>query len=162
MLTIINGAAEAYRGVIPPDCWHEPYVPAAELQAGIAAGIMFIGYEIDGELAGVMGIQSVRNVDLIRHAYVSPAYQGRGIGSALIKHLRAGSSRQILVGTWTAATWAIGFYERHAFQLVSDDAKELLLRTYWKVSERQIETSVVLALPHLTAEAAEALGEGSY
>jgi len=161
MLTIINAAAEAYRGVIPSDCWHEPYMRAAELQSEIAAGIKFIGYEIDGALAGVMGIQPVRNVDLIRHAYVAPGYQGRGVGSALMEHLRARSSRQILVGTWTAATWAIGFYKRHGFQLVPDDTKTLLLQTYWTISERQIETSVVLALPHLTGDDAEMLVQHS-
>jgi GNAT superfamily N-acetyltransferase len=152
MLAIINSAAAAYRGAIPADCWHEPYMPAAELRSDIAAGITFVGYEIDGMLAGMMGIQPVRNVDLIRHAYVLPAYQGHGVGSALLGYLRAQALRQILVGTWTAATWAIRFYERHGFHLVPETAKALLLRTYWTVSERQIETSVVLAAPPLTSE----------
>lgn len=157
MLAIINAAAEAYRGVIPQDCWHEPYMPADELRFEIEAGIAFMGCEIEGELAGVMGIQPVRNVDLIRHAYVFPAYQGRGVGSALIAHLRTRADRQILVGTWTAATWAIGFYERHGFQLVPEETKAPLLRTYWTISERQVETSVVLAAPHLDHEGAARL-----
>jgi GNAT superfamily N-acetyltransferase len=159
VLAIINAAAEIYRGAIPPDCWHEPYMPAAELQSEIAAGITFTGCEVDGALAGVMGIQPVRNVDLIRHAYVLPAYQGRGVGSALIAHLRAQSDRQILVGTWAAATWAIGFYQRHGFELVPESFKASLLRTYWTISERQIETSVVLAAPHLTGDSAGTLME---
>jgi GNAT superfamily N-acetyltransferase len=159
MLAIINSAAEAYRGAIPVDCWHEPYMPAAELQSEIAAGINFVGYEVDGVLAGVMGIQPVGNVDLIRHAYVLPTYQGRGIGSALIAHLRGQVFRPILVGTWTAATWAIRFYERHGFHLVPEATKALLLRSYWTVSERQIETSVVLAAPRLTSEDAGELVE---
>jgi GNAT superfamily N-acetyltransferase len=159
MLAIINAAAEAYRGAIPQDCWHEPYMSAADLQSEIAAGVTFIGCEVDGVIAGVMGIQPARNVDLIRHAYVRPEYQGGGVGSALIAHLRAQKVRQFLVGTWTAATWAIAFYERHGFQLVPEAAKELLLRTYWMISRRQIETSVVLAAPHLTSEAVGRLVE---
>jgi GNAT superfamily N-acetyltransferase len=157
MLTIINSAAEAYRGAIPADCWHEPYMSAAELQAEIAAGIAFTAHEIDGVVAGVMGIQPVRNVDLIRHAYVLPAYQGRGVGSALIGYLRARTLRPILVGTWTAATWAIRFYERHNFQLAPESIKALLLRTYWTISQRQIETSVVLTAPRLSEEEARQL-----
>lgn len=157
MLTIVNAAAEAYRGVIPADCWHEPYMSADELRSEIKAGIAFMGCEVDGELAGVMGIQPVGNVDLIRHAYVLPAYQRRGVGSALIAHLRERADRQILVGTWTAATCAIGFYERHGFRLVPEETKAQLLRTYWTVSERQIEMSVVLAAPYLDDESAARL-----
>jgi GNAT superfamily N-acetyltransferase len=159
MLAIINSAAEAYRGAIPADCWHEPYMPTAGLRSDIAAGITFVGYEVDGVVAGVMGIQPVRNVDLIRHAYVLPAYQGHGVGSALLTYLRAQTHRQILIGTWTAAIWAIRFYERHGFHLVPEATKALLLRTYWTVSERQIETSVVLAAPRLTSEEAGKLVE---
>jgi GNAT superfamily N-acetyltransferase len=159
MLAIINSAAEAYRGAIPVDCWREPYMPTAELQSEIAAGITFLAYEADGVVTGVMGIQPVRNVDLIRHAYVLPAYQGHGVGSALIAYLRAKTLRQILIGTWAAATWAIRFYERRGFQLVPETTKALLLRTYWTVSERQIETSVVLAAPRLTSEEADQLVE---
>lgn len=157
ILAIINTAAEAYRHTIPQDCWHDPYMTAAALRSEIAAGIVFTGFEIDGALAGIMGLQSVRNVDLIRHAYVAPAHQGKGIGTALIADLRARCERQLLVGTWTAATWAIGFYERHRFILVPDAVKPALLQTYWTVSERQIETSVVLALPPLTHHEAIAL-----
>jgi GNAT superfamily N-acetyltransferase len=159
MLAIINSAAEAYRGAIPADCWHKPFMPAAELRSDIAAGITFVGYEVDGVVAGVMGIQPVRNVDLIRHAYVLPAYQGHGVGSALLAYLRAQSHRQILIGTWAAATWAVRFYERRGFLLVPEATKALLLRTYWTVSERQIETSVVLAAPRLTSEEAGKLVE---
>jgi GNAT superfamily N-acetyltransferase len=161
MLAIINTAAEAYRGVIPADRWHEPYMPAHELASEIAAGVAFVGCEVDGVLAGIMGIQSVRNVDLIRHAYVLPASQSHGIGSALLVYLREQTNRQVLVGTWTAATWAIGFYARHDFRLVTEPVKELLLRTYWTISQRQIATSVVLARPQLTPEAAAQLVDGA-
>jgi GNAT superfamily N-acetyltransferase len=157
MLAIINAGAEAYRGQIPADCWHEPYMTRPQLLAEVAAGVAFAGQEIDGALAGVMGIQPVRNVELIRHAYVLPAHQGRGVGGALMRHLRARSQRQILVGTWAAARWAIRFYERHGFQLLPVDTKTLLLRTYWTIPDRQIETSVVLAAPALTPEGADAL-----
>jgi GNAT superfamily N-acetyltransferase len=149
ILAIVNSAAEAYRGVIPSDCWHEPYMSAKDLEREIEAGVEFWGYEADGELTGVMGIQHVRDVDLIRHAYVLPASQGRGIGSALLAHLRGSSTRPILIGTWTAAEWAIRFYQRHGFELVSPSQKASLLKTYWTISERQIETSVVLASPAL-------------
>ena len=144
---IVNAAAVVYRGVIPEDRWHEPYMPAAELKGEIAAGVEFWGYEDDGELIGVMGIQPVQDVTLIRHAYVSPAAQGRGVGGALLAALEARGSGQMLVGTWAAATWAIGFYERHGFVAVDDPAA--LLRRYWSIPERQIETSVVLAKPPL-------------
>lgn len=157
MLAIINSAAEAYRGKIPADCWHEPYMSSAELESEIRAGISFVGCEIDGALAGVMGIQSVLNVELIRHAYVLPSHQGRGIGSILIAHLRARTTRPILIGTWAAATWAISFYERHGFRLVPGTVTALLLQTYWTVSGRQIETSVVLAAPALTSDEARKL-----
>src|SRR5438093_1960510 len=151
MRAIINGAAEAYRGVIPSDCWHEPYMPLRELEAEIVAGVRFFGYEANGQLIGVMGIQHVAEVDLIRHAYVLPGNQHRGIGSALLAHLQNLSRGRMLVGTWTAAEWAIRFYERHGFMLVSPLQKTSLLRTYWAISERQIETSVVLANPPLAA-----------
>lgn len=149
ILAIINAAAEAYRGVIPPDCWHEPYMPPDELRAEIAAGVAFSGYEAEGTLRGVMGLQHVGDVDLIRHAYVLPDDQRRGIGADLLRHLRQQSKRRMLVGTWAAATWAIGFYQRHRFVLVAPAAKATLLRSYWAIPERQIETSVVLADPPL-------------
>ena len=151
MLAIINEAAEAYRGVIPSDCFHDPYMPEAELRAERRAGVEFVGYEVDGNLVGVMGIQPVGDVDLVRHAYVRSVYQGRRIGSALLAHLRARSQRRILIGTWADATWAIAFYERHGFALVPPGAKADLLRTYWTVSERQIHASVVLAFPPLAS-----------
>ena len=122
-------------------------MPASELHTEIAAGVVFWGCEDDGTLLGVMGIQRVRDVELIRHAYVAPGAQGRGIGSALIEHLQRSSSRRLLVGTWAAADWAIRFYRRHGFQQVSPELKTRLLRTYWTIPERQVETSVVLALP---------------
>ena len=150
ILAIINAAAEAYRGVIPSDCWHEPYMDAADLAEGISAGIRFSGYEMDGELVGIMGIQPVRDVDLIRHAYVRPTWQGRGVGQALMDHLLAGSRRQVLVGTWAAAVWAIRFYERNGFRLVPEEATARLLRKYWTITARQVEVSVVLAKPALT------------
>jgi GNAT superfamily N-acetyltransferase len=147
MLGIINAAAEAYRGAIPADCWHEPYMSAAELDAELSAGVEFWGYEQQGALVGVMGAQAVRDVDLIRHAYVRPASQGQGIGAALIGHLRGLSTRRMLVGTWAAATWAIRFYEHHSFRLLEPQATRKLLKAYWRISERQMETSVVLANP---------------
>ena len=147
ILAIVNAAAEAYRGVIPTDRWHEPYMDAAELEQEIADGVVFWGYETDGELIGVMGIQAMDDVDLIRHAYVRPASQGQGVGAALLLHLRGLTSRPMLVGTWAAATWAIRFYERHGFALVSPQRKTALLKSYWTIPDRQIETSVVLANP---------------
>ena len=151
MLAIINSAAEAYRGVIPSDCWHEPYMTPTQLDREIAAGVVFSGYEAEGELIGVMGIQQVNDVDLIRHAYVLPGNQGRGVGSSLLAHLRATTSRPILIGTWAAAHWAIRFYERHGFELVAEGDKASLLHAYWKISDRQVETSVVLAHPPFRA-----------
>ena len=147
ILAIVNTAAVAYRGVIPPDRWHEPYMTEQELEEEIAAGVVFWGFEDDGALLGVMGIQPVGDVQLIRHAYVLPESQGSGVGRALIDHLRGASSRPLLVGTWAAAEWAIRFYERNGFMLVSPEEKTRLLKTYWTIPERQIETSVVLATP---------------
>lgn len=145
LLAIVNAAAEAYRGVIPADRWHEPYMSREELDAEIVAGVVFSGYESDGELVGVMGVQPVRDVDLIRHAYVAPGRQGRGIGGALLAHLLGASTRRTLVGTWAAASWAIRFYERHGFEAVDAERTAELLKAYWTIPERQIETSVVLA-----------------
>jgi GNAT superfamily N-acetyltransferase len=141
---IINAAAEKYHGVIPADCFHDPYMSREELAAEIAHGIVFWGYEEQGALAGVMGLQSVRGQPLIRHAYVPPALQGKGIGSALLEFLIARCSGPILVGTWADATWAIRFYERHGFVMTGRDETVRLLHAFWTVSERQIETSVVL------------------
>jgi GNAT superfamily N-acetyltransferase len=149
ILAIVNAAAEAYRGVIPPDRWHEPYMPGAELDGEIAAGVVFWGYEADGELLGVMGLQPVRDVELIRHAYVAPERQRGGVGGALLEHLAARTTRRMLVGTWAAAEWAIAFYRRHGFAPVGPERTAELLRAYWAIPERQIETSVVLARPPL-------------
>jgi GNAT superfamily N-acetyltransferase len=149
ILAIINSAAESYRGVIPDDRWHDPYMESRELESEIADGVRFWGYEVDGELIGAMGVQPVDDVDLIRHAYVRPDSQRRGVGAALLRHLRDLSGRRMLVGTWAAADWAIRFYRRHGFELVPPERKSALLRTYWTIPERQIETSVVLAHPPL-------------
>jgi GNAT superfamily N-acetyltransferase len=146
ILAIVNAAAEAYRGVIPADRWHEPYMPGEELDGEIAAGVAFWGYEDDDDgLLGIMGIQPVRDVNLIRHAYVVPDSQGRGVGGALLEHLLGLATRPMLVGTWAVATWAIRFYERHGFEYVGRERTAELLRAYWDIPERQIETSVVLA-----------------
>jgi GNAT superfamily N-acetyltransferase len=145
-LAIINQAAQAYKGVIPPDCWQEPYMPEEELRAEIAAGIDFWSYEAEGRLLGVMGRQDLRKVTLIRHAYVDPGAQRRGVGSRLLTHLLNAIPAPVLVGTWAAADWAIRFYQKHGFQLFSPEEKNRLLRTYWTISPRQVETSVVLAL----------------
>jgi GNAT superfamily N-acetyltransferase len=157
MLVIINAAAEAYGGVIPPDRWHEPYMPASDLACEMADGVAFSGYEVDGRLVGVMGTQRRGNVDLVRHAYVLPEWQGHGIGSRLLRHLCGDADRPILIGTWAAADWAVRFYERHGFARVADDDISPLLRTYWNVPERQVATSVVLALPALVDDAAHRL-----
>jgi GNAT superfamily N-acetyltransferase len=147
IFAIVNAAAEAYRGVIPADRWHEPYMPLHELDGEIAAGVVFWGYEAGGAIVGIMGVQRVREVDLIRHAYVSPGSQRQGIGGALLEELAASTSRRMLVGTWAAADWAIRFYRRHGFEQVSPERKAELLKAYWTIPERQIETSVVLAKP---------------
>ena len=152
MVEIVNAAAEAYRGVIPPDRWHEPYMPREQLDAEIAAGVAFWAHEDEGALAGIMGVQPVGDVELIRHAYVAPGHQGRGVGGALLAHLRERSDRQMLVGTWAAAEWAIAFYERHGFEPVGTGRTAALLRTYWDIPDRQVETSVVLAWPPLGQE----------
>jgi GNAT superfamily N-acetyltransferase len=145
MYAVINDAAEAYRGVIPADCWHEPYMPRDELKREIAAGVVFWGCEAEGSLQGVMGIQDKGEVDLIRHAYVRTAERNRGIGGRLLRFLEAGVDRPILIGTWAAATWAVTFYCKHGYRLLPPDEKDRLLRTYWTISDRQVETSVVLA-----------------
>jgi GNAT superfamily N-acetyltransferase len=147
ILAIVNAAAVAYRGVIPPDRWHEPYMDLDELDAEIAAGVAFSGYVMDGGLVGVMGVQPVDDVELIRHAYVLPGSQRHGVGAALLLHLRRQTTKRMLVGTWTAAEWAIRFYQRNGFELVSPGRKTELLKTYWSIPDRQIETSVVLANP---------------
>ena len=141
---IVNEAAEAYRGAIPADCWHEPYMTGSDLTTEIAAGVNFWGWEEYGALAGIMGLQKVRDATLIRHAYVLPFHQGRGVGGALLAALAVQATKPLMVGTWAAATWAIRFYERHGFRLVSTEEKDRLLSTYWSIPLRQQETSVVL------------------
>jgi len=141
---VINEAAEAYREAIPADCWHEPYMTSSALEAEIEAGVNFWGWDESAILIGIMGIQHVRNVTLIRHAYVQRAHQGRGIGGALLSFLADQTTGPLLVGTWAAAEWAIRFYERHGFRLVSAADKDRLLSTYWSIPARQKETSVVL------------------
>ena len=142
---IINDAAEAYRGIIPVDRWHEPYMPREELRAEVSAGVSFLGYEKDGELAGVMGTQDVQDVTLIRHAYVRTSQRGQGIGGELLGRIMDQATKPILIGTWADAVWAVRFYENHGFKVVSTQEKETLLGKYWNVPDRQIETSVVLA-----------------
>lgn len=142
--TIINDAAIAYKGVIPDDCWHEPYMSRSELEAEIEAGVQFWAWESGGDILGIMGLQAVRDVTLIRHAYVRTAHQGRGVGGALLDALTSKSSATLLVGTWADAAWAIRLYERHGFRLVDQIEKDRLLDRYWTISPRQRETSVVL------------------
>ena len=141
---IINDGAEAYRGVIPEDCFHDPYMPSEKLASEMDAGVVFWGWYEAGFLVGVMGLQKVRDVTLIRHAYVRTAYQGKGIGSNLLNYLLGKVVGDLLVGTWAAAAWAIRLYERHGFVLTGTAEKDYLLDTYWHISERQRETSVVL------------------
>jgi N-acetylglutamate synthase-like GNAT family acetyltransferase len=143
--SIINSAAQAYKGVIPQDRWNEPYMTQEELREEMETGITFWGYEDGSELVGVMGIQQVQDVTLIRHAYVRPDKQNRGIGGELLTALRQQTNYPLLVGTWADASWAIRFYEKHGFRLVTSEEKDRLLAKYWSIPKRQIETSVVLA-----------------
>lgn len=145
VLAIINAAARVYRGVIPADRWHEPYMPADELAREIAAGVVFWVAEHEGRLAGVMGIQDKGDVALVRHAYVAPDTQRSGVGTSLLRHAEALVDKPLLIGTWAAASWAIEFYQRNGFTVVPSDDKDRLLHTYWSIPARQIETSVVLA-----------------
>lgn len=141
---IINEAAEKYRGVIPADCWHEPYMSRRELESEIAAGVRFSGWEEAGELVGVMGVQNVKDATLIRHAYVRTAQQGRGIGGQLLRELASEVAGPLLIGTWADASWAIHFYQGHGFQLMPAEEKNRLLGIYWTIPDRQRDTSVVL------------------
>src|SRR6267142_3540068 len=144
-LEIVNDAAQAYRGVIPADRWREPYMPACELAEEIAGGVVFWVAELDGRLLGVMGIQDKGAVALVRHAYVAPNIQRKGVGTRLLHHVEGLVDKPILIGTWADASWAIEFYRRNGFSVVPSNHKERLLRTYWSIPARQIETSVVLA-----------------
>jgi GNAT superfamily N-acetyltransferase len=141
---IVNDAAQAYKGVIPDDRWHEPYMSKEHLRHELDADVVFWGYEENGELLGVMGIQNVQDVTLIRHAYVRTKHRNKGIGGRLLSHLKTLAGRPTFVGTWQAASWAVRFYEQHGFRLVTHEEKERLLRKYWNIPERQTETSVVL------------------
>jgi N-acetylglutamate synthase-like GNAT family acetyltransferase len=145
MLAIINDAAHAYRGVIPADRWHEPYMPAEELAKEIASGVVFWVAEQDGRLSGLMGIQDRGEVALVRHAYVATTTQRSGVGTTLLRYVAGLTDKPILIGTWAAAAWAIDFYRRNGFTLVSSSEKDRLLQRYWSIPARQIETSVVLA-----------------
>jgi GNAT superfamily N-acetyltransferase len=147
MLNVVNDAAQAYKGVIPEDRWKEPYMPTEELRKEIESGVEFYGWKEDNVLVAVMGIQLVNDVTLIRHAYVLTDHQRRGIGENLLKYLLSlARTSEVLVGTWEAAYWAVRFYEKHGFRLVLKEEKDRLLRKYWNIPERQIETSVVLKL----------------
>jgi GNAT superfamily N-acetyltransferase len=144
-VAIVNEAAGAYRGAIPEDCWHDPYMTREELDAEIAAGVEFHCHEEAGHVLGIMGLQDVGDVTLVRHAYVLSARQRGGVGTGLLRSLLALAERPVLIGTWAAAHWAVAFYEKNGFALVSPAEKDRLLRTYWRISARQVETSVVLA-----------------
>ncbi|MDA2934850.1 GNAT family N-acetyltransferase [Acidobacteria bacterium AH-259-D05] len=142
---VINDSAQAYKGVIPTDCWKEPYMSRDELRHEMDDGVVFWGYEEEGELIGVMGIQHIHDVTLIRHAYVRTSRRNQGIGGTLLYSLRKQTTHPLLIGTWADAVWAIRFYEKHGFQLVFAEEKDRLLKKYWPIPGRQIETSVVLA-----------------
>jgi GNAT superfamily N-acetyltransferase len=152
MYEIINDGARAYKGVIPADRWHEPYMSIEELKHEIDDGVEFWGYEAAGNLMGVMGLQDKGDVYLIRHAYVRTKSQNRGIGRELLRHLEQRTDKPILVGTWTDATWAIRFYEKNGYRRLSRPETERLLKKYWKIPERQVVTSVVLANPKWKAD----------
>ena len=145
ILQVVNDAAEAYRGVIPEDRWKEPYMPAKELKEEVESGVQFYGWTENEKVVGVMGIQPVNDITLIRHAYVLTRRQRKGIGEKLLNHLLdLAQTSEILVGTWMAADWAISFYQKHGFTLASKDEGDKLLRKYWNIPKRQVETSVVL------------------
>ncbi len=143
--SIINDAAIAYKGIIPPDRWHEPYMSKEELEQQIAEGVEFWCYKEDEKILGVMGIQFKGEVTLIRHAYVRTNSRNKGIGKKLLHHLSSISATPILIGTWADAVWAIEFYKKHGFRLVTQEEKNKLLKKFWSIPERQVETSVVLA-----------------
>lgn len=144
MCDIINDSARAYKGHIPDDCYHQPYMPIDELVAEIADGVVFYGYEEEGLLVAIMGIQDKGPVVLIRHAYTRTDRRGEGIGTQLLEHLQGMTTKPVLIGTWRDAGWAIRFYQKHGFTCVSQAQKDRLLREYWSISQRQVETSVVL------------------
>lgn len=145
ILRIINDGARAYKGAIPEDRWHDPYMSSEELGREIKTGIIFWGYEEEGNLCAVMGVQDKGGVTLIRHAYVQTSRQNRGIGGQLLRFLESTTPKPILIGTWAAAFWAISFYEKNGYSLLEAAEKNRLLKKYWTIPERQVETSVVLA-----------------
>jgi N-acetylglutamate synthase-like GNAT family acetyltransferase len=145
ILAIVNDAARAYRGVIPADRWHDPYMPGDELDKEISAGVVFWVAEEDGRVLGVMGIQDKGDVALVRHAYVASTIQKKGVGTTLLRHVEGLTDKPVLIGTWASASWAIEFYRRNGYTVVSDQVKDRLLQTYWSIPPRQVETSVVLA-----------------
>jgi N-acetylglutamate synthase-like GNAT family acetyltransferase len=145
ILQIINDGAQAYKGIIPADRWQDPYMSAGHLRGELEDGVNFWGWEENGKLTGVMGMQDKGDVMLIRHAYVRTVLRNRGIGSQLLHYLESITGKLILIGTWAAADWAVTFYEKHNYRLVSPEEKNRLLTKYWNIPERQIETSVVLA-----------------
>ena len=145
IFAIVNDAAQAYRGVIPADRWHEPYMPMDEVRSEIAAGVQFWVAEEDGKVLGVMGIQDKGDVALVRHAYTATSAQRKGVGTRLLRHVEALNEKPVLIGTWADAKWAIDFYVRNGYTVVSHAEKERLLRTYWNIPVRQVDTSVVLA-----------------
>ena len=151
IFAIVNDAAQAYKGVIPADRWHDPYMPMDELRREIGDGIRFWVGEEEGRPLGVMGIQDKGDVALVRHAYVPTALQRKGVGSQLLRHIENLTAKPILIGTWKDASWAISFYQRHGYTLVSPPEKDALLRKYWSIPARQVETSVVLADRRYTA-----------
>jgi len=151
ILAIVNDASRAYQGVIPADRWHEPYMSADELQREIGEGVVFWVAEEDARVTGVMGIQDKGDVALVRHAYVAPTTQRSGVGTRLLQHVEGLVDKPILIGTWAAASWAVDFYRRNGYAVVGTSDKDRLLRTYWSIPDRQIETSVVLANARWTA-----------
>ena len=142
---VINDSAQAYQGIIPEDCWTDPYMSKDELQGEVRHGVQFWGYEEEGQLVAVMGIQCLEDVTLIRHAYVRTSWRKQGIGGEMLAFLRSQTTRPLLIGTWADAVWAVSFYEKHGFKKVSEREKDRLLARYWSIPDRQIETSVVLA-----------------
>jgi N-acetylglutamate synthase-like GNAT family acetyltransferase len=159
---IINDAAIAYKGVIPDDRWHDPYMTRTELRKQIDDGVKFSCYCENDKVLGVMGIQDKNDAFLIRHAYVLTINRNTGIGTKLLKELIRSSRKPVLIGTWKAATWAISFYLRNGFHLVTEEEKEVLLRKYWSIPERQVETSVVLADGKYEGEKSKLLSSGSF
>ena len=145
ILHVINDASLRYKGVIPDNCWHEPYMSKKELINELMEGVQIFGYHLNKKLIAVIGIQEVKNVTLIRHAYTLSSYQGKGIGSALLEYLlEKNQNSRLLVGTWRNATWAIRFYKKFGFILHTKKKTTLLLKKYWKIPLKQIKNSVVL------------------